>query len=196
MIVVGDIEFNLNPIQVVAYQGDMPIINENDENLILLLKTTNRSNNDTDRNIWKYKDATAELKDFYWGEINGWMSDEDKESLLRLSAGANLEVANCYPFANDATGTGLTIEMDFAVKGVLDFNKPLIKCLSHVGEGDNKQILTGFQITGQESTMNSMEIKATGGEIREGESAEDQAYNTAIQGLTTKFTENERIHLT
>ena len=44
--------------------------------------------------------------------------------------------------------------------------------------------------------MNSMEIKATGGEIREGDSAEDQVYNTAIQGLTAKFTEDERIHLT
>lgn len=120
------------------------------------------------------------------------MVDEDNENMLRLTAGANLEVDNLYPFAKDAKESGLTIELDFKVSGVLDFSKPLIKCLSH-----NQDIIqTGFQVTGQESTMNSMEIKATGGEIREGDSAEDQVYNTAIQGLTTKFTEGERIHLT
>lgn len=55
----------LNTITVTPYDGIMPTIDENDESLMLLLKTTNRSNNDADKNIWQYKNAIAELKDFY-----------------------------------------------------------------------------------------------------------------------------------
>lgn len=48
-ISVGSTEVVLDTITVVKYQGDMPTIDEEDENLMLLLKTTNRSNNDVNR---------------------------------------------------------------------------------------------------------------------------------------------------
>lgn len=189
----------LNTITVTPYDGIMPTIDENDESLMLLLKTTNRSNNDADKNIWQYKNAIAELKDFYWGNINGWMEDkETKETMLHMTSGANFQINNLYPFEKDAKTTGLTIEMDFKISGVLDFNKPLIQCLSYDADEtvEDRKIIAGFQITGQESTMNSANYQVTGATIKESDDEKDQAYNTAIQGLTTKFTEGERIHLT
>lgn len=123
---------------------------------------------------------------------------ETKETMLHMTSGANFQINNLYPFEKDAKTTGLTIEMDFKVSGVLDFNKPLIQCLSYDADEtvEDRKIIAGFQITGQESTMNSANYQVTGATIKESDDEKDQAYNTAIQGLTTKFTEGERIHLT
>jgi hypothetical protein len=56
------------------------------------------------------------------------------------------------------------------ISGVTDFSKPLIHCLSY---DNSNNIQVGFNITGQESTLNTYLIKATGGTITEGDSAQD-----------------------
>lgn len=189
----GDYEYQLPTINAYKYTGEMPVIDETDKNLLLLLKTVGRGNNELNKEVWEYKDAKAKFSNFYWGDINGWMLNREKdEYFLRLTAGAKVDIENFYPFKKDAKESGLTIELDFKVSGVLDFSKPILSCLSY----NEDEIQVGFHVTGQESTMNSAEIKATGGTIIEGDDAQDQIYNTAIQGLTTKFTEDERIHLT
>ena len=183
-------------IQVYAYQGSVPAINPN--GLTLNLSAVNRSNTELNKDSWTFKDVkgniyTCAFSDFAWGAVNGWMKDENGEDMLHLSAGAKLEVSNLFPFDINAMTSGQTIELDFKVSGVTDFSAGLIECLSYQ---DAEVIQTGFQVTGQGSTFNTWLIKATKGEIKESDKEEDQVYNTAIQGCTARFIENERIHLT
>ena len=196
LIKCGDLEYDFDVITVVPYSGDMPIIDASMESLKLLMTATNRSNSEvlSERTLWKSAKGTAQgtLSNFYWGKTNGWLLDEEEVGMLRLTAGARLDIDNFRPFETNATQYGLTIELDFKVSGVTDYSRPVIACMSMNGD----LIQTGFQITGQESTINSEQVTATGGVIVEGDSAQDQIYNTAIQGMTAKFTEDERIHLT
>lgn len=180
-------------IEVYKYSGKVPAINTS--GLTLNLSATNRSNTEVNKDTWVSGDAHCSFENFAWGSVNGWMKDEDGQDMLHLSAGAKLEVLDFFPFDTDPmdrqNGTGQTIELDFKVSGVTDFSAGLIECLSYQ---DKDTIQTGFQITGQGSTLNTQQIKATHGSISESET--DQVYNTQIQGCTAKFIENERIHLT
>ena len=202
-------------IQVIPYENsEIPIINPS--RCDLYLSAINRSNDEVDKEKWEFQKTSAsdlittDFENFAWGDINGWLSktvDEEKGQIinfLRLSSKAKATI-NFEPFKNvlvnntlsDAFGTGLTIELDFMLSGVTDFTKPLISCLSYIDpDAENKEIQVGFQITGQESTFNTQNITSTGASILEGDDSATQAYNTKIQGLTAKFIENERIHLT
>ena len=191
-------------VQVYKYEGEVPTIDSS--KTLLYLSATGRSNDEilssnpliSQRDKWTFGNYTCDFKNFSWGNVNGWLRDEDNISMLRLNSGAELTV-NFEPFANnvialnDVNG-GLTIELDFKMSGVTDFQQPLISCISRDGTEENK-IQVGFQITGQESTMNTEKIVATGGTIQEGDDDNIQKYNTAIQGLTAKFIEGKRIHL-
>ena len=189
-------------IYVIPYDGAMQVIDNSDIDLMLNLTARGRNNNEiaSNRNIWidKRRDLHATLSDFVWGNVNGWILDDENANMLRISSGASMVVTDYQPFglnANNKEGmeTGKTIELDFRISNVTDYSKPLITCLSY---DTNENILCGFNITGEAATFNTHNIKATGGTIIEGDSAEDQAYNTQIQGLTAKFAEGERIHLT
>ena len=180
-------------VEVYEYAGDIPTINQN--GLDLNLTAINRSNTEVNKDTWTSGDYTCTFSNFAWGDINGWRRDEEGQNALHLSSGAKLEIDNFYPFDTNAMSNGQTIELDFKFSGVTDFSKGLIECLSYTTEAKDT-IQVGFQVTGQESTLNTDKIKATFGEIRESDSETDQIYNTQIQGLTSKFIEGERIHLT
>lgn len=195
---------------VTQYDGSIQVIDNSDIDLMLNLSARGRNNNEilSDRQIWKdvntSRPGVAELNNFVWGNVNGWLTDNENVNMLRLSSGASMIVNGYEPFglnSNNKEGmeTGKSIELDFKISNVTDYSLPLITCLSYTSSQDNpeqKEILCGFNITGEAATFNTRNIKATGGEIREGESEQDQAYNTQIQGLTSKFAEGERIHLT
>lgn len=185
----------LPTISVIPYTGKIPTIYTT--GLTLNFSAVNRNNTEVDKDKWistgTNQDVGFQFKDFAWGNINGWQKDKDGIDMLHLSSGAKLELLDYSPYKSNAMTTGQTIELDFMVSGVTDFSKPLIHCLSY-DHNDNIQV--GFNITGQESTLNTKLIKATGGVIKEGDSEENQIYNTQIQGLTAKFIENKRIHLT
>ena len=181
---------SFNNVIVAEYEGDMPVIDPSETKLYL--SANNRSNNELNKDTWTYDSYTCSFDDFIWGTVNGWMHDDEENlNALHLTSGAKLTVDNFYPYATDAMKSGQTIELDFKISGTTDFEKPLIKCLSYDNTG---AIQVGFHITGQESTMNTEQIKATGGEIID--SDDSQIYNTAIQGLTAKFVEGKRIRLT
>ena len=199
----GSQEFKYYGIRVVKYTGNIPTIE--DSNLILNLSAMGRSNSQSNKEEWNGSvqdniDYPVKFNNFYWGNINGWMKDKNtNNSYLHLTSGAEIEIENFKPFENnvldveDKTTDGMTIELDFKISGVLDYSKPLITCLS---KDENDKIAAGFQLTGAEGTFNTKDIKATGGEIKEGNSESDQVFNTAIQGLTARYVENERIKLT
>ena len=178
-------------IEVYSYAGKIPAINTS--GLTLNLSAINRSNTELNKDSWTYGDYKCDFSKFAWGQVNGWMKDEAGQDMLHLSAGAKLEVSNFFPYNENAMIKGQTIELDFKITGVTDFSKGLIECLSY--QNDNI-IQTGFQVTGQGSTLNTLQIKATGGSIKESDDESLQIYNTQIQGCTAKFVENKRIHLT
>jgi hypothetical protein len=91
----------------------------------------------------------------HYGKVNGWMMDDDGTSYLKLSSGASLLVPGFKPFEHDPTkmngadsrmGYGMTIELDFAIEGVLDYDEEIISCYSTNMNKD--AIPVGFKIMG------------------------------------------------
>jgi hypothetical protein len=138
----------MTDVEIKEYSSSIPVI-ENRADLKLHLNPRNKSNNDMYRNLWidKKNNQTAELTNFYYGNANGWLIDEEGVNYLNLTSGAKLEVPNFRPFGDNyiVTSKGLTIELDFEINGVLDYNSELISCVSKGSSGD---INTGFIITG------------------------------------------------
>ena len=153
------------------YSGRIPVINSQDTGLMLYLNPRGHSNNsvsrdiwtDTRKNVWSQTGETvtyvAKLNNLYYGTTNGWLSDEDGIPYLKLSSGATLNLDNFAPFLKDLTrangfgnypGTGFTIELDFSISGILNYQADLIKCLSI---SNNDIIQTGFVITGEKAYL-------------------------------------------
>jgi hypothetical protein len=123
---------------------------------MLYLNPRNKSNDAVDRNQWAdYNGAyTGTLSGLRYGTANGWLMDKDKINYLQLSSGASLKVMDFKPFAKDPTkfdmldtrmGAGMTIELDFEINGVLDYDTELIRCVSRNQDG---AIKVGFIVTG------------------------------------------------
>lgn len=107
--------------------------------LELFLTSNGRSNNETNREEWKYNSIAATLTGFNY-ITNGWVLDGDGVTVLRVSAGAAV-VIPFKPFQNDFKNTGKTLEFEFSVHDVEDFTVPVISCWS-----GNR----GFEITANE----------------------------------------------
>ena len=138
-----------------GYTGNLPVIDPQRDDLMLYLNPRGKSNNATDRDQWKDYNGiyTAQLNNFHYGKSNGWLMDENGISYLSLTSGASLILDDFLPFKSDPTkfgpdsrmGYGMTVELDFEVSGVLDYNAELIKCIS---TNKDNIIQTGFVITG------------------------------------------------
>lgn len=143
-------------INITPYSGNLPIIDPTRDDLMLYLNPREKSNDSTDRDIWKDYNGnyTATLNNLHYGSVNGWMKEEDGSSYLKLSSGASLRLNDFLPFKNDPTkytasdsrmGYGMTIELDFEIRGVLDYDTEIIKCISTNKDKVNQ---VGFAITG------------------------------------------------
>jgi hypothetical protein len=154
---LGGLEKTFN-IEVEEYTGDLPVIDPSDESLMLYLTPKGRSNNALDRDTWKDYNGkyTAQLNGMYYSDSNGWLEDADGVSYLQLSSGGRLTIPDFYPFQydptqttpqNSAMGSGMTIELDFEVNGVTDYDAELIKCISKNMRGITT---VGFVITGND----------------------------------------------
>ena len=95
--------------------------------LSLFLTSANRSNNDNNKEEWKYKDYTAALTDFNF-KTNGWIT-ENGSTALRVSGDARVTIPY-HIFANDFRATGKTIEFEFATRDVIDYEATVINCLA------------------------------------------------------------------
>ena len=123
-------------IKITEYTGTLPVIDGTRSDLILYLNPKGRSNELTDRAEWKSANDnlntvyTAKLDKFFYGQVNGWMVDENENKYLKLNQGAKLTVPDFRPFNPNAMlrGGGMTIELDFKIQSVLDYNKELIRC--------------------------------------------------------------------
>ena len=144
------------PIQVVEYSGNLPVINPSDSSLMLYLSPKGRSNDAIDRDRWNdYNNRyAAHLNGVYYSDNSGWLEDRDGTAYLHLASGGTLTIPDFYPFAEDPTktsnlnsamGKGMTIELDFKINGVTDYDAELIKCISRDA---NNTITVGFSISG------------------------------------------------
>ena len=162
-------------LNIIKYSGTLPVINTDRDDLKLYLTAKGKTNNSLDKEVWKdYKNDTRQgtLTNFYYRNINGWMIDEDQVSYLKLNQGAQFEFTDFAPFTSIApTSNGLTIELDFRVSAVQDYDASLFECLSRDNAGN---IWTGFSIKG-----NSFNYYANGNNL-----------------ITLDLVENKRIKLT
>ncbi len=145
-------------LTIAAYTGNLPVIDSSRSDLLLYLNPRNKSNSAVDRDRWDDYRGRHEgfLSGLHYGTANGWLLDanENDTNYLQLSSGATFSMPNFRPFAKDPTkedatdssvGSGITIELDFAINGVLDYDTELISCLSKNKDGDIK---VGFSVTG------------------------------------------------
>ena len=112
-------------------------------NLQLWLTSQNRSNNDNNRNEWKYGDISADLTGFNF-KTNGWISERDSTS-LRVSGDARVRIP-LKIFKDDFRATGKTIEFEFSTRDVTDYEAIAIECV-------NGGI--GLQISSQKAVFSS-----------------------------------------
>lgn len=134
-----------------VYVTQPEIVIEAEKNgLDLYLTSTGRSNSETDRDTWIYKDIQAELTKFNYGS-NGWVTNDNGETVLRLSGDARVNIPFNL-FSVDPRSNGMTIEFEFETRNVSDFEAPLISCM-------NSNI--GIQVTAQQAVISSEQLSGT-----------------------------------
>ena len=144
-------------LDVLEYTGNLPVIDSNDQTLMLYMNPKGQSNNSINRDEWPeyHGRYTGRLENALFSSASGWLEDSDGASYLKLTSGAKFSIPDFKPFAIDPTkpnildsrfGYGMTIELDFEVNGVVDYSEdePLISCLSQ----SQTDKVVGFIITG------------------------------------------------
>lgn len=171
-------------ITVQPYESELPIINPNDNNLLLYLTPRGHTNDSINRDTWTdsslngaaaHGQGTGKLSGLYYGNANGWLRDDNGTAYLKLSSGASFELPNFEPFAYDPTvlkdssnwqeskmGQGMTIEVDLEISGVTDYTKNIIECVSL---GGNNAPVVGFRMNGKTIEVLSRRLNGTGSTI-------------------------------
>ena len=129
----GTTEYKLN-VKVTESGIDL---SEATAGLVLKLTAAGRSNAESEPAEWHYNDVQTVFEGFDW-QSNGWTGDA-----LKLTNGANIEIGY-KPFANDATTTGATYEMELTCSNVTDRKGTVVDCMA----GN-----VGFRLTTQEALM-------------------------------------------
>lgn len=102
-----------------------------EQDLLLALDARGRNNNDDAaiRSLWEDKahNISCELTNFNW-KSNGWMSDDEGNSILRISGDARIKIP-FEVFKEDFKNRGRTIELEIATSAVRNYSATLISCL-------------------------------------------------------------------
>lgn len=96
------------------------------QNLELFLTSQGRSNQDTDRETWENNGIAASFSEMNY-ITNGWIVDKDGNTAMRLSGGAAMTIP-LKLFSKDIRQTGKTIEIEFAVHQVIDYEGVVLSC--------------------------------------------------------------------
>jgi hypothetical protein len=130
-IVYRGISTAVGNITIIPYEGDVPVIDLTDANLIMSLRSQDHlSNSASNKEEWGWKEHNGKFENFLWGSANGWIPDKDDIIALKLTNGAKFTLPTFRPFQDDATVSGMTIDLDFSISGTTDYSKPVIYCLS------------------------------------------------------------------
>lgn len=148
-------------------------LTEPTDNMALKLSAAGRSNEDTNREEWKYKNVTTKLSGFKWGG-DGWMG-----GALHLTGRARASV-EYKPLATDAMAFSIRLR----VTDVVDDDAVIVRCLDGAGRG--------FEITTQEARF----VSAGGAEVAR-KFATGEIYNIGFVSyppLKADSTQDERIN--
>lgn len=148
-------------------------LTEPTDNMALKLSAAGRSNEDTNREEWKYKNVTTKLSGFKWGG-DGWMG-----GALHLTGRARASVSY-KPLATDAMAFSIRLR----VTDVVDDDAVIVRCL----DGANH----GFEITTQEARF----VSAGGAEVAR-KFATGEIYNIGFVSyppLKADSTQDERVN--
>ena len=119
------------------------------QNLELFLTSQGRSNQDTDRETWENNGIAASFSEMNY-ITNGWIVDKDGNTAMRLSGGAAMTIP-LKLFSKDIRQTGKTIEIEFAVRQVTDYESVVLSCLQG---GIGLQLTPNtISITSEQSTL-------------------------------------------
>ena len=121
---------------------------END--LALNLSSAGRSNGEVGYNVWADHGISTTFSGFNWVD-NGWVYDENGDSVLRLS-GSSQAVIAYKPFSVDPKQYGLTVEIEYAIRDVNNRTAVPISCIS----GN-----VGFTLTSDTGTLKSEQTAVT-----------------------------------
>jgi hypothetical protein len=139
-------------LKITPYNGLLPVINATRDDLMVYLSPRGRTNNSADKDVWSGRSKTdkengykAKLTGFHYRTVDGWLRDENNVDYLKVSQGASVEFTDFSPFSQNPNENGVTVELDFMIMGVSNYNVPLIDCISYTVNGD---INTGFRVTG------------------------------------------------
>lgn len=120
------------------------------QSLALHLSSAGRSNGEANPGTWTYgtgAGAVAAVFDGFNFSSDGWQTDADGIPVLRVSGDARLTIPY-KPFASDFKTGGKTIEIEFSTKNVLDYDAPVLSCMSGG---------IGLTLTAQKATLKSMQ---------------------------------------
>lgn len=110
----------------VEVEGSSADIQPVTTDLELYLAATGRNNNEADPSKWDFESISASLTGFNFIS-DGWQLDEDKNTVLRVSGDARVDIP-LKMFASDFARTGKTIEIEFATRDVMDYDTTIISC--------------------------------------------------------------------
>lgn len=135
--------------------------------LLLHFDPTGRSNGEENAAAWTDGSVTAAFEDIGFGAADGWMTDADGASCLRILPGGLMTIP-FEPFASDARDSGLTIEVEMATHNVRDYDTVVFSCLSG-GRGftlasqyarlDSEQSSVGMQFKEDEKVRVSFAVE-------------------------------------
>lgn len=152
--------FKTLSLYISAYTGNLPVIDPTRDDLMLYLTPRGKTNSGTDRAEWADYNGrhVAKISGLHYGSSDGWLMDTDGTTYLKLTSGAAMTLDSFKPFQYDLTkkegdnpGLGMTIELDFEITGILDYDTPSITCVSY----DQNKVVPqcGFEVVGDKVKM-------------------------------------------
>lgn len=99
------------------------------DSLAFLFDPTGRSNLEDDPAAWSDGSVTATFEGVGFTGADGWLTDADGASLLRILPGGEVSIPFKI-FETDARNAGATIEVEMATHNVRDYDTVVMSCLS------------------------------------------------------------------
>ena len=96
------------------------------DNLLFEFNARDRQNTETNPAQWNYGDIHAEFTNIGWANIDGWMTGEGGQGILRLLPKSSVYIP-FYPFNTNITATGYTIEVEIATQNVCDYDSIVLE---------------------------------------------------------------------
>lgn len=115
------------------------------DSLVLEFTAAGRNNNEDNPESWNYKDIHATFEGFGWAGADGWLQDNNGQTVLRFLPGDLMNIP-FMPFATDCRTNGYTIEAELASHNVQDYDSLVVSCFS----GGR-----GFKIQSQKASFSS-----------------------------------------